>query len=82
MNAICRACRVRRTAPLEVPKELFSPPLIESAAFYICLDCRAEGICPQCLGSGTTFFRKAGEAQLGPCDLCGGTGEFNYRTLR
>lgn len=82
MNAICHACRARHTAPLAVPKEMFSPPLIESAAFYICIDCRSEGICPQCLGSGKISYRKAGESDLGPCDLCGGTGGFDYRALR
>jgi hypothetical protein len=82
MNAICHACRARRTTPLEVPGEMFSPPLMESAAFYICVDCRSEGICPQCLGTGKLLYREAGESDMGSCDLCGGTGEFNYRTLR
>ena len=82
MTAICHACRARHTEPLEVPKEMFSPALIESAAFYICTDCRGEGICPQCVGSGKASYRKEGESDIGPCDLCDGTGEFDYRTLR
>jgi hypothetical protein len=82
MNAICHACRARLTDPLVVPKELFSPPLIEAAAFFVCIACRSEGICPQCLGSGRVSYRSAGGSEVESCDLCGGSGEFDYRLLR
>jgi hypothetical protein len=67
---------------IKIPGDKFSPPLRGGMTFHICDQCIKESICPQCHGGGKMFIKR-GTAPGGieVCDLCGGSGKFDYITL-
>lgn len=49
--------------------------------FYVCNECAAQKICPQCRGRGEIALKERGDpVKIQTCDLCFGTGSVNYRT--
>lgn len=83
MDILCKICRMNWGKEITIPGHKFSPPLSGSMTFYVCNQCVKENICPQCHGGGMIFIKRgAAPGGTEECDICGGSGEFNYRTLK
>jgi DnaJ-class molecular chaperone len=82
VEPVCQIDRSNSGKEIRIPGDRFCPALGGGMIFYICDQCIEESICPQCKGCGQIDI-KHGTSPVARerCDLCLGSGEFDYKSL-